>query len=896
MSEEGNKDQEKKTLSLSGGKGGGKGKLTLKSPSAGGNSSGATPAVSRGRGGSSYGGGVAVEVKKRRTPSGRTLQANTSASGDNKSSEQSLGAEDMRSLTSEERQARIKALKEAMANEGTKKREENLPPVGVPVIRHEEIIADDSDSKKDDQDNSVLTQEELRRREIEELQKIEEEEQKIRDEKKARNEELAEIAGRNKREVTNSQNQSKFGEDDLSPSTVHTPYKKGKDGYSDDDDGGSYRDRLKRSHKPSAGRYDSDRRRGKLTVSNVLNEDYERDRGPSMAALRRAKEKARQAAASQNKEPAAKVYREIILPEAITVQELSNRMSERGADVIKLLMKLGVMATINQTIDADTAELVAGEMGHKVKRITESDIETGLGSDDDDPAHMLLPRPPVVTVMGHVDHGKTSLLDAMRQTDVVSGEAGGITQHIGAYQVNMKNGAKITFLDTPGHAAFTEMRSRGANVTDIVVLVVAANDGLMPQTIEAISHSKAAGVPVVVAINKIDLPDANPQKVKQELLSHELIVEEMGGDVLCLEVSAKQKINLDKLEEAILLQAEILELRANPNRKGEGVVVESRQEVGRGSVSTVLVQKGTVRIGDAFVAGAEWGRVRAMFDDRGNPVDHALPGQPVEILGLQGTPDSGDRLFVLQDEGRAKEISEYRQRKRREMQAAVMAKKRTTLDDLLEKARGGEKTELPIVIKGDVHGSVEAITGSLSKLTEENNEVSTNVLHSGVGGITESDVTLAKASNGIIVGFNVRANPQARDLAQREGVDIRYYNVIYDVMDDVKLILSGMLSPALREQHIGQAEIRQIFNITKVGKVAGCMVKSGVVKRGAGVRLLRDDVVIHEGSLKTLRRFKDEVKEVKEGMECGIAFENYYDIKEGDVVECYEIVEEKRNL
>jgi translation initiation factor IF-2 len=642
----------------------------------------------------------------------------------------------------------------------------------------------------------------------------------------------------------------------------------------------------------------ANRRSGrKITVTEVLNQEYDRDRGMSLAAQRRAREKAKKAALGP-KEPAQKVFREVVIPEVITVQELANRMTERSADVIKAMMKNGIMATINQTIDADTAELIVLEFGHKIRRVSESDVEEGLlgKAEDDDPAK-LQSRPPVVTIMGHVDHGKTSLLDAMRKTDVVAGEAGGITQHIGAYQIE-KDGQKITFLDTPGHAAFTEMRARGANVTDIVILVVAANDSIMPQTIEAINHAKAAKVPIIVAVNKIDLPDANPIKVKQDLLQHEVVVEEMGGDVQCVEISAKKKINLDKLEEAILLQSEVLEMKANPDRSAQAVVVESKMETGRGSVATVLIQSGTLKKGDIFVVGAEWGRVRILIDDHGKQIDTAEPGKPVEVLGLQGTPEAGDVLNVVDNESRAREVSDYRQRLRREKQAAATSSAGKSFEDLLAASKeAGEKQVLPVVIKADVHGSVEAIIGSLEKLTEDNPEIGIQILHSGVGGITESDITLANASNALMIGFNVRANAQAREQAQRDNVDIRYYNIIYNVIDDAKAILSGMLSPSKREEYLGQAEIRQVFNITKVGKIAGCMVTLGMVKRGAKVRLLRDDVVIHDnGVLKTLKRFKDEVKEVKEGMECGMAFENYDDIKEGDIIECFEVIEEARQL
>ena len=657
----------------------------------------------------------------------------------------------------------------------------------------------------------------------------------------------------------------------------------------------SYRDRAKRAApaRRNTNNSNNKRRGGRMTVTQVLNEAYTRgERGQSMAAIKRARARAK--AALGPKEMAAKVSREVTLPEHITVQELANRMTEKGGDIIKALMNMGVMATINQTIDADTAELVIGEFGHTFRRVTEADVELGVDVYDDDEAN-LVSRPPVVTIMGHVDHGKTSLLDAMRQTDVVAGEAGGITQHIGAYQIVGQTGEKITFLDTPGHAAFTEMRARGANVTDIVVIVIAANDSIMPQTIEAIAHAKAAKVPIIIAINKIDLPDANVMKAKQDLLQHEVVIEDMGGDVLCVEVSAKKKTNLDKLEEAIFLQSEILDLKANPNREAHGTVVESKLEQGRGSVATVLMQNGTLKIGDIFVVGAEWGRVRALINDKGVHVKTAIPGEPIEVLGINGTPEAGDPFAVVENEAKAREVAEYRIRVKLDKKSAS-ANGATSLESMMAVVREGEKKTLPVLIKGDVHGSVEALLGSLEKLTKDNDEIAVQALHTAVGGITESDVRLAKASNAIILGFNVRANAQARDLAKQDGVDIRYYNIIYNVIDDMKAILSGMLSPIQREEYLGQAEIREVFNITKVGKIAGCMMTTGMVKRGAKVRLLRDDIVIHEGMLKTLKRFKDEVKEVKEGMECGMAFENYDDIKAGDVIECFELIEEQREL
>ncbi len=668
-----------------------------------------------------------------------------------------------------------------------------------------------------------------------------------------------------------------------------------KDKFGESEDSESYRDRLKKAAAKAPPKRPGDRRGGRITVTQALSGDYERDRGPSLAAQKRAREKARMAAQLAN-EPSKKIVREVVIPEVITVAELANRMAEPGAEVVKTLMKLGVMATVTQSIDADTAELVIDEFGHKVKRVTDADVEIGLEGTDDAEEN-LLPRPPVVTIMGHVDHGKTSLLDALRETDVVSGEAGGITQHIGAYQVTMSSGDKITFLDTPGHAAFTEMRARGANVTDIVVIVVSATDSVMPQTIEAISHAKAANVPIIIAINKMDLPDADAKRVKTELLQYEVVVEEMGGDVQTVEISALKKMNLDKLEEAILLQAEVLELKANPEREAHGFVVESKLEKGRGSVATVLIQKGTLRIGDIFVIGAEYGKVRALINDHGKNIEHAIPGEPVEVLGLNGSPLAGDILTVVQDESKAREISAYRQRKFKDSKAAMAMKGRTTIDDIILQREMGEQTTLPVIIKADVHGSIEAIMGSFEKMGQENADVQVQVLHFGTGGITESDVTLARASKGVIVGFNVRANAQARELAQQDGVDIRYYNVIYDVIDDAKAILTGMLKPTEREEYLGQAEILQVFNITKVGKIAGCKVTLGMVKRGSKVRLLRDDVVILDGgTLKTLKRHQDEVKEVKEGTECGMAFENYDDIKEGDIIECYEIIEEAREV
>jgi len=629
-----------------------------------------------------------------------------------------------------------------------------------------------------------------------------------------------------------------------------------------------------------------DRRRGKLTVTRALSDDDERVR--SVAAYRRHLQRVKGTQA-QPAGPAGP--REVTIPETIAVSELANRMARRSVDVIKVLMQNGIMAQINDVIDADTAELVATEYGHAVKRVAESDVLEGLKTTDDKSEH-LVSRPPVVTVMGHVDHGKTSLLDALRKTDVVAGEAGGITQHIGAYQVALKSGAKITFLDTPGHAAFTAMRARGAKVTDLVVLVVAADDGVMPQTVEAIAHAKAAHVPIIVAVNKIDKGDADPMKVKTELLQYEIQVEDLGGETLAIEVSATKGINLDKLEEAILLQAEILDLKANPDRSAEGAVIEAKLDKGRGPVATVLVQRGTLKQGDILVAGSEWGRVRALVNDRGETVASAGPSVPVEVLGLSAAPEAGDEFVVVDSDARAREVTEYRARKRREQRQKAMS--RQTLDQLLQTRSEGEKRLLPLVIKADVQGSVEAIHGALEKLGTT--EVAVQTLQSGVGGITESDVILAQASGAAIIGFNVRANAQARERARRDGVEIRYYNIIYNVVDDVKAVLSGMLAPEVREKFLGNAEILEVFNISKVGKVAGCRVTEGVVRRGARVRLVRDNVVIHEGELSTLKRFKDEVREVQTGQECGMSFANYNDLAKGDVIECYEVETIKRAL
>ncbi len=622
----------------------------------------------------------------------------------------------------------------------------------------------------------------------------------------------------------------------------------------------------------------------------MVNALDDSERARSLASIRRRRERDR--ARAHDLGPREKILREVVIPETITIQELANRMAERAVDVIKLMMKQGQLVKAADVIDADTAQIIAEEIGHNVRRVAESDVEEGLFTSaeaEDD----LEPRAPVVTIMGHVDHGKTSLLDAIRETNVVAGEAGGITQHIGAYQVE-KDGHRITFIDTPGHAAFTAMRARGAKVTDIVILVVAADDGVMPQTIEAINHAKAARVPIIVAINKIDKPDADPQRVRTELLQHEVFVESMGGEVLDVEVSALKHTNLDRLLETILLQAEVLELSANPNRPAEGTVIEAKLDRGRGPVATVLVQRGTLGIGDILVAGSEWGKVRALLDDRGEPVKEAGPSMPVEVLGFQGAPEAGDRFAVVDSEARAREVTDYRTRQKRDKAQARMTGARGSLAEMMNQLQAAGQKVFPLVVKADVQGSVEAITQALTALGTD--EVAARVIHSGVGGITESDVTLAATSSAAIIGFNVRANAQARDEAERSGIEIRYYNIIYNLVDDVKAAMSGLLSPERRETMLGNAEILEVFDISKVGKVAGCRVTDGVVQRGANVRLIRDNVVIHEGKLSTLKRFKDEVREVPAGQECGMAFEKYQDMRAGDVIECYRVEEIARTL
>lgn len=641
--------------------------------------------------------------------------------------------------------------------------------------------------------------------------------------------------------------------------------------------------------KPSSERRGNERRRraGKLTINDALNDE---ERVRSLASMRRRRE--REKRQSDTFENTEKVSRTVQLPDTISIQELANRMAERAVDVIKILMQQGIMAKINDVIDADTAQIVAEDLGHSVRRVSESDIEDGLIGEADSDEDMSS-RPPVVTVMGHVDHGKTSLLDALRKEKVAAGEAGGITQHIGAYQTTTQNGVVISFIDTPGHAAFTAMRARGAKVTDIVILVVAADDGVMPQTVEAINHAKAAEAPMIVAINKMDKAEADPTRVKNELLQHEIIAEDMGGDTQMIEVSAQTGAGLEDLLEAVALQAEVMELKANAERDGEGIVIEAKLDKGRGPVATVLIQRGTLRVGDVFVVGQVSGRVRALINDHGEQIDMAGPSAPVEVLGSGGVPGAGDVFSVVETEARAREVAEYRERKAREKSSAI-GPRAASLDQMMKQLKDSDVAEIALVVKGDVQGSVEAIAQAAEKLGTD--EVAARAVLAGVGGITESDITLAAASNAIVLGFNVRANAQARTAAEAAGIEIRYYNVIYDLVDDLKAAMAGLLSPDLRETPLGTAEILEVFSVSKTGKVAGCQVREGLVRRGASVRLIRDDIVIHEGELSSLRRFKDEVKEVNAGQECGMAFENYSDLKQGDVIECYEVEEIARSL
>ena len=758
----------------------------------------------------------------------------------------------LRTLTEEERVARAHALADSRVREAEERK-----------IAEEEARRRQSREVVDKTEREAA---ELRKREEDERHKREEESKRKAGEvakKRLGDDEVKKAAGKLTLEV----------EEDDAPRVSRRP------------GGGPARPTPAR---PAAPRGAPTKERGRLTLVTALRADEVRER--SIASFRRRTQRLKGHASDEPKE---KLVREVTIPEAISISDLANRMSERAVDVIRLLMKQGQMVTINDIIDADTAQLLAEEMGHSVRRVSEADVEEGLFDVADDPAHMVF-RAPVVTVMGHVDHGKTSLLDSIRSADVAAGEAGGITQHIGAYQVTSPSGAKVTFIDTPGHAAFTAMRARGAKVTDIVVLVVAADDGVMPQTVEAIHHAKAAKVPIIVAINKIDKPDAKPDRVRTELLQHEIQVESLGGEVVDVEVSATKKTNIDKLLEMIGLQAEILDLKANPERPAEGTVIEAKLDRGRGPVATVLVQRGTLRVGDLVVAGAEWGRVRALVSDTGETIATAGPSMPVEVLGFSGTPDAGDRLAVVENEARAREVTDYRARQKREKTATRATGMRGSLEQMMAQAKTSGRKEFPLVIKADVQGSLEAIIGSLDKMGTD--EVAARVLHAGVGGISESDVTLAEASGVPIIAFNVRANKEAREAAERGGIEIRYYNIIYDLVDDVKKAMSGLLAPTLRETMLGNAQILQIFKVSKVGNIAGCRVTDGTVERGANVRLIRDNVVVHEGKLSQLKRLKDDVKEVSAGIECGMAFENYQDMRAGDVIECYRVETIQRSL
>jgi translation initiation factor IF-2 len=821
---------------------------------------------------------VVVETKRRRVPGAKKPEAEAQSRPETKSApppqvatdaaeEKKAGAV-LRTLSEDEKHARAAALVQARKEEEARRKREEAE-------RAEREAREAADRE--------LLEADRRRQAEEEERRSRETEARRRAEDDARRELEEEELERKKRNAAKTEARAKGKEPEAEVAVV-----------ADEDNplaklGG----RLKTKRKPVDERReggkakDTPRRRtGKLTIANALDDD---DRQRSLASVKRARE--REKLARQQRGDKQAIVREVVIPETITVQELAQRMAMRAVDLIKELMKQGQMVTANAVLDADTAQLIVEDLGHTPKRVAEADIEEGLFGGLDTEAD-LAPRPPVVTIMGHVDHGKTSLLDALRHTDVVAGEAGGITQHIGAYQVELEGGRKITFLDTPGHAAFTQMRARGAKVTDIVILVVAADDSIMPQTVEAISHAKAAGVPIIVAINKIDKPDANPGKVRTDLLQYELQVESLGGEIQDVEVSALKKTNLDGLLDAILLQAELLELKANPNRPAEGSVVEARLDKGRGPVATFLVERGSLKRGDIVVVGSEWGKVRAMTDNRGVQTSEAGPASPVEVLGLDGVPEPGDQFSVVDSESRAREIAEFRQRKKREKASAKAAG--TSLEQMMAQLKDADIKELPLVIKGDVQGSVEAIIGSLEKLSTD--EVRVRVLHSGVGGISESDIILAGASHAPVIGFNVRANKQARDEAERQGVEIRYYSVIYNLIDDIRGALTGMLEPELRETFLGNAEILEVFSISKVGKVAGCRVTEGSVRRGAKVRLIRDNTVIHEGELSQLKRFKDDANEVQVGQECGMSFANYDDLKSGDVIECFSVEKIQRTL
>ena len=843
---------ERKKLSLSSG-----GKLTLKNSVSSSKSSNSITTNSRaGRG------TVQVEVKRTKRPSTRLNINEKIIERNNTENSSGLSAKEIQSRSKMLQEGLAKTAAEAEIIAAEKVEKAKLEEARIAANALEALEAASSLAPKD----KMLARRKSETEEILEIKRIEEEQKQVQiDAKKA--EEAALLAERDRQ---------KLADTELLPNNKLWTGNKVQEKE-------IFRENVK---KTSFNRGFQEKRQGKMTIARALDSDNVRVR--SLASIKRRREKARMQA---DQTPAVKQFREVTIPDTITVSELANRMTEKTADVVRELMKNGIMATATEVIDSETAELITTEFGHKPKRISESDVELDLIIEESNPKNLSL-RPPIVTIMGHVDHGKTSLLDALRESKVADGEAGGITQHIGAYQITTKSRTQISFIDTPGHEAFTEMRARGANVTDIVILVVAADDGIKPQTIEAIKHAKAASCPIIVAVNKCDKPEANPQKVRTELLQHELIPEEMGGDIQCIDVSAKNKTGLDNLLEAIELQSDLMELKSDATINANGVVIESKVERGKGSVITLLIKSGTLKVGDIIVVGSESGKVRALLNDVGKRITNAGPSMPVEVLGLSGTPDAGDLAHVVESESRAREIAEYRSRKSKQKEATLSA--RGSVEQMLANIQAGESTELPVIIKTDVHGSLEAIKVALDKLG--NSLVKIRVLSGAVGAISESDITLASASSALVFAFNVRAIPQARELSRRDNIEIRYHSIIYELIEDAKLALTGMLDPDLQETFIGYAEIRKIFSVSKIGKIAGCFVNEGIVKKGCSFRLLRDNTVVHQGMLKTLRRFKDEVKEVREGTECGMGFENYNDIQEGDVMECFEVKEVARSL
>ena len=847
-----NTKSERKKLSLSSG-----GKLTLKNSVSSSKSSNSITTNSRaGRG------TVQVEVKRTKRPSTRLNINEQIIERNNTENSSGLSAEEIQSRSKMLQEGLAKTAAEAEIIAAEKVEKAKLKEARIAANALEALEAASSLAPKD----KMLARRKSENEEILEIKKIEEEQKQVQIDAK-KSEEAALLAERDRQ---------KLADTELLPNNKLWTGNKVQEKE-------IFRENVK---KTSFNRGFQEKRQGKMTIARALDSDNVRVR--SLASIKRRREKARMQA---DQTPAVKQFREVTIPDTITVSELANRMTEKTADVVRELMKNGIMATATEVIDSETAELITTEFGHKPKRISESDVELDLIIEESNPKNLSL-RPPIVTIMGHVDHGKTSLLDALRESKVADGEAGGITQHIGAYQITTKSRTQISFIDTPGHEAFTEMRARGANVTDIVILVVAADDGIKPQTIEAIKHAKAASCPIIVAVNKCDKPEANPQKVKTELLQHELIPEEMGGDIQCIDVSAKNKTGLDNLLEAIELQSDLMELKSDATINANGVVIESKVERGKGSVITLLIKSGTLKVGDIIVVGSESGKVRALLNDVGKRITNAGPSMPVEVLGLSGTPDAGDLAHVVESESRAREIAEYRSRKSKQKEATLSA--RGSVEQMLANIQAGESTELPVIIKTDVHGSLEAIKVALDKLG--NSLVKIRVLSGAVGAISESDITLASASSALVFAFNVRAIPQARELSRRDNIEIRYHSIIYELIEDAKLALTGMLDPDLQETFIGYAEIRKIFSVSKIGKIAGCFVNEGIVKKGCSFRLLRDNTVVHQGMLKTLRRFKDEVKEVREGTECGMGFENYNDIQEGDVMECFEVKEVARSL